>query len=330
MFRFPMPKLYFNSQRHADLPLHYGKVPLWLADRMAHLGGAIVESIVLNYGRPEFLARMSDPFWFQAFGAVLGMDWHSSGITTSVMGALKRSINPRFSDLGIYICGGKGKHSRQTPAELLKLSERTGLDGDALVRTSRLTAKIDNNAIQDGFQVYLHSFVVTQEGDWAVIQQGMNTGNGMARRYHWHSASLKDFLTEPHTSIYGVSQGSIMNLTHREAERSKTSILSMCAQSPAYMVPELRKLTMPSHHDVREENVDLTRLGAVLALAYEKEVRDFESLLLLEGGAPGHSVAGPRKRGDPWRALEVRGPRAIFVRAWGKGRASVPGTAEYL
>src|SRR6218665_154000 len=169
--------------RYADLPLHYGHVPLWLAQRMSELGGAVVESILLEYGHSEVLRRLSDPFWFQAFGSVLGMDWHSSGITTSVMGALKKAINPRFNELGIYICGGKGKHSRQTPNELILLADRTGLNGDALVRSSRLSAKVDNTAIQDGFQIYLHSFVKTKTGEWAVVQQGMNDATGMARRY---------------------------------------------------------------------------------------------------------------------------------------------------
>src|SRR3954469_14412191 len=174
-----MPKLYFANKRYADLPLHYGKVPPWLAQRMSSLGGAIIESIILQYGKSAVLARLSDPFWFQAFGCVLGMDWHSSGITTSVMGALKKAINPKFKELGIYICGGKGKHSRKTPSELLSLADHTGLNGNELVRTSRLTAKVDNNAVQDGFQIYLHSFVVTDDGQWAVVQQGLNDATGM-------------------------------------------------------------------------------------------------------------------------------------------------------
>ncbi len=202
-----MPKLHFARSGHADLPLHYGHVPAWLACRMSLLGGAITEAIILDYGRPEMLRRLSDPFWFQALGCVMGMDWHSSGITTSVMGALKKAINPRFKELGIYICGGKGKHSRQTPAELIALAEQTGMDGDLLVRNSKLSAKVDNTAVQDGFQLYLHSFVVTKESEWTVIQQGMNDATGMARRYHWHSEQLKSFINEPHTFIYGENQG---------------------------------------------------------------------------------------------------------------------------
>lgn len=170
-----MPTLHFNKKpRHADLPLHYGKVPPWLAQRMSLLGGAIVEAVIMDYGKDAILKKLSDPFWFQALGCGLGMDWHSSGITTSVMGALKKSLNPRFRDLGIYIAGGKGKHSRQTPAELIVLADKTGLNGNELLRNSKLTAKVDNNAIQDGFQLYLHTFITTDEGNWAVVQQGMN------------------------------------------------------------------------------------------------------------------------------------------------------------
>jgi hypothetical protein len=202
------------------------------------------------------------------------------------MGALKGALNPKLDDLGIYICGGKGKHSRQTPNELMRLSERTGLNGDDLVRNSRLSAKVDNNAIQDGFQIYLHNFIVTREGGWAVVQQGMNEHNGMARRYHWNSAQLKSFVEEPHAFIYGVNQGEILNLTDKEATVTKTGLLNLVKESPAVILPEVRKIIMPSHHDVREKDVDLKRLGSVLALAYERQVTDFESLLLLEGVGP--------------------------------------------
>ena len=282
-----MPTLHFNGRpRHADLPLHYGQVPPWLAQRMSLLGGAIIETIVLDYGKDAVLQKMSDPFWFQAFGCVLGMDWHSSGITTSVMGALKRALNPRFNDLGIYIAGGKGKHSRQTPSELISLAEKTGLDGTSLVRSSRLTAKVDNNAIQDGFQIYLHTFVVTESGQWAVIQQGMNDASGMARWYHWHSSQFESYTHEPHTSIYGKNSGLILNLTHAEAGESKNAILEIIKEKPEMMMQEIQQLLMPSHHDVRTENVNLKRLGSVLALAHEKDLRDFDSLLLLEGVGP--------------------------------------------
>lgn len=281
-----MPKLYFNSTRYADLPLHYGHVPPWLAKRMSELGGAVVEAIIQEYGTSAVLSRLSDPFWFQAFGSVLGMDWHSSGITTSVMGALKRAINPRFHELGIYICGGKGRYSRQTPNELLSLADRTGLNGDELVKSSRLSAKVDNTAIQDGFQIYLHTFVVSKTGEWTVVQQGMNDASGMARRYHWHSEKVKSFVENPHTFIYGQNQGEILNLTDVNAHDAKSAMLSITQENPSMMLPEIQKIVMPSHHDVRAKDVNLKRLGAVLALAHEKELRDFESLLLLEGVGP--------------------------------------------
>src|SRR5437016_1253430 len=177
----------------ADLPLHGGRVPPWLAERMTTLGTAIVESVLYHYGTGELLSRLSDPFWFQALGCVMGMDWHSSGITTSVLGALKRGVNPRSQELGIYICGGRGKHSRKTPDELRAIADKTGLDGIGLVRASRLTARVDNNAIADGFQLYLHAFILGSGGEWSVVQQGMNDRTGMARRYHWHSPSVQDF-----------------------------------------------------------------------------------------------------------------------------------------
>src|SRR5438270_10994538 len=168
----------------ADLPLHGGRVPPWLAERMTTLGTAIVESVLYHHGTGELLSRLSDPFWFQALGCVMGMDWHSSGITTSVLGALRRGVNPRSHELGIYICGGRGKHSRRTPDELRAIAGKTSLDGDALVRSSRLTARVDNNAIADGFQLYLHAFIVSSSGEWAVVQQGRNDPSPMPRRHH--------------------------------------------------------------------------------------------------------------------------------------------------
>jgi len=282
-----VPRLHFNHQRrYADLPLHYGQVPQWLAQRMSALGGAIVEAIVIDYGKEEVLKKLSDPFWFQALGCVLGMDWHSSGVTTSVMGALKKSLNPRFKDLGIYIAGGKGKHSRQTPAELISLSDKTGLPGDELVRSSKLTAKVDNTAIQDGFQLYHHTFIVTDQGDWAVVQQGMNETSGMARRYHWNSNQFASYTKEPHTSIYGHNMGLILNLTHEDADTTKSAMLEIIGEKPELMMQEIQQLLMPAHHDVRPEDVNLKRLGAMLAMAHEKEIRDFDSLLMLEGLGP--------------------------------------------
>ena len=214
----------------ADLPLHYGKVPAWLYERMSALGLSIVEVILTDYGKQEVVRRLSDPFWFQSFGAVLGMDWHSSGITTSVMGALKRAINPNSQSLGIFICGGKGKYSRDTPQELLYIADKTGLNGTELVKASKLSAKVDNTAIQDGYQLYQHNFVVTDNGNWCVIQQGLNDADGTARRYHWLSENLTSFIEEPHTGINGISRGTILNLTANEASDNRKESLIFLIQ----------------------------------------------------------------------------------------------------
>ena len=270
----------------ADLPLHGGRVPAWLASRMETLGTAIVESLLHHYGRPALLSRLSDPFWFQALGSVMGMDWHSSGITTSVMSALKKGLNPRADELGVFVCGGRGRQSRHTPEELRQIAGRTGFDGDALVRTSRLTARVDNNAIADGFQIYLHSFVLTADGDWAVVQQGMNAASRLARRYHWHSAAVRDFTSEPHTAIVGEPVGEIANLVDRRAAPAQSAMLAIARDDPSRTLSAVRRLVMPARHDVRAADVDERRLGAVLALAHERELRDFASLLLVEQLGP--------------------------------------------
>ncbi|MFC2116871.1 DUF763 domain-containing protein [Bacteroidota bacterium] len=270
----------------ADLPLHPGKVPAWLYERMSKMARAITEAIVQDYGKEEFLSKISDPYWFQALGSVLGMDWHSSGITTSVMGALKQAINPISRNLGLYVCGGRGSYSRRTPDELVRYAELTGLNGDYLVRCSRLSAKIDNTAIQDGFQIYLHSFIVSDTGKWSVVQQGMNGPVGMARRYHWHSASLKSFVEEPHTSIVGENQGKILNLTDSKADGTRQGIVKLTRESPDKMIDEIRLMVLPAHHEVSYRDVDLKKLGAVLAIAYDRNFKDFEDLLLIDGLGP--------------------------------------------
>ena len=270
----------------ADLPLHYGHVPPWLAERMSKLGLAIVETIALEFSAAEVVSKISNPFWFQSLGAVMGMDWHSSGITTSVMGALKKAINPHSRELGIYICGGKGKHSLQTPNELLRVGERTGLNGSNLGKFSRLTAKVDNTAIQDGFQLYLHSFIVSSSGEWAVIQQGMNPNSKTARRYHWHSENLQSFVDAPHTFIYGQNQGKILDLTNTNALSTRNHTLQIANDNPDRIIKEFRHLSMPAHHDVRITDVNLKRLGAMLWLTHENQPADFEDLLLLKGVGP--------------------------------------------
>ena len=319
-----------RNSGHADLPLHTGTVPRWLADRMMVLGTLITESLVENFGPDEVLVRLSDPLWFQSFGAVMGMDWHSSGITTSVMYALKRGLNPRAKELGIYVCGGRGKYSRLTPDELLEIAALEGLNGDELVRNSKLVAKVDNNAVQDGFQLYQHNFVLTRNGNWTVVQQGMNGAEKKARRYHWCSTNLRSFVEEPHSGVVGDNRGKILNLTDTEAKGARNSILEMSREEPERMLreivqigkpasqmilmqdgksvggvagvstalpeqqelfPELqetneRSIVMPTHHEVLAQDVDLKRLGGVLATAYESQPKDFESLMLTPGLGP--------------------------------------------
>ncbi|HTJ45802.1 MAG TPA: DUF763 domain-containing protein [Kofleriaceae bacterium] len=271
----------------ADLPLHGGRVPAWLATRMAALGRVIVEAIVIEHGRDELLRRLSHPFWFQSFGAVMGMDWHSSGITTSVLGALRRGLAAQRDELGLYVCGGRGKASRRTPDELVAVGERTGLDGLALARTSRLVAKVDSAAVQDGFALYLHGFIVARDGAWAVIQQGMNDDTGMARRYHWLSEGLDSFVDEPHAAIDGEPRAQpILDVTNHDAAPSRDAQLAIVARDPDDVVAELssfRHLDLPRHHDVRPSDVLLKRLHATLRAAAERGPRDYAELLLVPG-----------------------------------------------
>lgn len=306
----------FKSTGHADLPLHTGTVPKWLADRMMQMGTLIVESLIENFGKKEVLVRLSDPLWFQSLGAVMGMDWHSSGITTSVMYALKRGINARAREFGLCVCGGRGKYSRKTPDELRFLADATGLDGDKLVNSSKLVAKVDSTAVQDGFQLYMHNFILSNEGDWTVVQQGMNTETKTARRYHWSSENLRSFIEEPHSGVTGENEGLILNLTAKDAEATRGRILDFSKLNPDKAIKEIkdvikhddnkliipkkiittqdenrelaeqRSIVMPAHHEVRAEDVNLKRLGGVLATAYASDPKDFESLLLTPGLGP--------------------------------------------
>lgn len=270
----------------ADLALMRGHIPHWLYERMKRLCLAIVESILTEYGPQELVARLSDPFWFQSFGAVIGMDWNSSGVTTAVTRALKDAINPQAKALGLYVCGGKGKASMKTPDELRQVGDRTGLDADALARCSKLSAKVDNTAIQDGYQLYLHSFIVTQGGHWTVIQQGMKTGQRSARRYHWHSEGLTSFVDDPHTAVCGDPQGQILNLATASAQPTRGGILEIAHQTPVHTLQTLRKLTVPSHYGIKAGDVDMRRLGAVLELAQDNPAERFEDLLMLRGLGP--------------------------------------------
>lgn len=284
----------------ADLPLHGGRVPAWLGQRMTRLGAIIAEAIVLEYGRDELLRRLAHPFWFQSFGAVMGMDWHSSGITTSVIGALKRGLAPLSAELGIHVCGGRGRHSRATPQELATVGDRVGIDGTALGRISRLVAKVDNAAVQDGFDLYLHGFIVTDDGRWIVVQQGMNGDRRQARRYHWLSEGLESFVDSPHAAIEGRRQGRIVNLADRRAAQSRARQVRLLADSgPTGLARELARvegkatalatepllphLVMPDHHDVRAENIIDRRLHAAFAAAADRGPADFAELLLVPG-----------------------------------------------
>jgi uncharacterized protein len=270
----------------ADLALMGGAIPSWLFDRMTKLSLPIVETIISEYGTQGFLTRLSDPFWFQSFGAVIGMDWNSSGVTTAVMSALKKSLNPHSAALGLYVCGGKGKDSLLTPSQLLSFGDRTGLNGNELAKCSKLTAKVDSVAVQDGFQIYMHNFVVSNKGDWSVIQQGMKTDTSTARRYHWNSDSIKSFVEEPHTAICGDFQGEILNLVDKNANATQNAILAIVKENPEKMLQEIKHLTMPTYKDIKAKDVDLKRLGSILWLAQENETEKFEDLLLLNGLGP--------------------------------------------
>ena len=288
----------------ADLPLHGGRVPAWLGQRMSRLGRVICEAIVHHYGQRELLSRLAHPFWFQSFGAVMGMDWHSSGITTSVIGALKRGLSPVEHELGIYVCGGRGKHSRQTPAELVAIGERTGADGLALARTSRVVAKVDSAAVQDGFSLYLHGFILSAAGDWTVVQQGMLPERRLARRYHWKSEGLASFVDDPHAAVEGEHRGTIVNLADARAAASRNAQLELLARGPDRVLSVLKKaplpthvpapapepaqqtlphLFMPAHHDLREDDVLMRRLRGTLAAAAERGPKDFVELMLAPG-----------------------------------------------
>lgn len=270
---------------------------------MTRLGAVITEAIVQHYGRDELFRRLANPFWFQSFGAVMGMDWHSSGITTSVLGALKRGLTPMSGELGIHVCGGRGAQSRKTPGELLDIGDRVGIDGASLATKSRLIAKVDSAAVQDGFDLYLHGFIVADDGKWVVIQQGMNGERRQARRYHWLSEGLTSFLDSPHSAIEGREQGEIINLADRRAERSRSEQLDLLASigpdgivrefnslerqaepnSKPELQPMLPYLIMPAHHDVREEDVNMRRLHGNLAAAADRGPVDFQELLLTPG-----------------------------------------------
>ena len=268
------------------MPLHYGKMPKWLTERMGKMGSAIVESIVQNYGKSEVLTRLSNPNWFQAFGAVMGMQWNSSGVTAAVLGSLKGKINPMSSDLGIHILGGKGKYSYYAPNQIKRVSDKHGLKGDELVHACQLTRRVDNNAVQDGYNLYQQYFILTDEGEWTGITQGMNTTTRRARRYHWHSPTVRSFVDDPHKGIVGVKGDPIINLADSRADFARTNIVGLTKEKPSEVLEAYKSISLPNHHEVQESDVNMKRLGAVLQMAYNRDIDNFEDLLMLKGVGP--------------------------------------------
>ena len=268
------------------MPLHFGKVPKFLTERMGLMGDAIVESIVDNYGKSEVLTRMSDPNWFQALGAVMGMHWNSSGVTATVLGALKRRINPKAHDLGLYVLGGKGRYAGSAQKQIVRVSDKHGLPGHDLVKACRLAGRVDNNAVQDGFGLYQQYFILSDEGEWTSISQGMNKTNRRARRYHWHSPTVRSFTDSPHTGIVGIENQKVLNLVDGEANRLRDNMVALTQESPRHVIDAIRSQELPDRHDVRKDDVNLTRLGSVLNLAYNRDVENFDELVLMHGVGP--------------------------------------------
>jgi hypothetical protein len=270
----------------AHLPLHGGAAPRYLFERMVPLAREIVVYVASEFGRDEVLRRLSDPYWFQAFGCVLGFDWHSSGLTTTVCGALKEGLRDAADDLGLYVAGGKGRTSRRTPDEITAACDRLGRDPDALVYASRISAKVDNSAVQDGYQLYHHTFVFTAEGRWCIVQQGMSDETSMARRYHWLSDNVSEYVNEPHAAICCDADAPTLNLVAAESSDVRSASATLAAQKPEVTLQALGHLPlldMPRRHDVRASDIDPRHLAKVLLRTYEAAPADFESLLAIEG-----------------------------------------------
>ena len=273
----------------ANLPLHYGKAPAWLFGRMRKLARAIILIMAEEEGPEEIIRRLSDPFWFQAFGCALGFDWHSSGLTTTVCGALKAGLKGTERDTGLYICGGKGTVSRKTPDEIRSYSSKIPVDGEELVYASRLSAKVDNTALQDGYQLYQHSFLFTSRGSWAVIQQGMNEETGYARRYHWMKEGMRSFVSEPHRAICCDRRGETLNLTARESSRARDGIVEITRLTPVETLTELKTITrldLPPRHNILPRDLLSTRMINLVRRLEEERPDSFESALLVQGLGP--------------------------------------------
>ncbi len=273
----------------SDLPLHYGKAPAWLFERMRKLSREIILALVESYGAAEILKRLSDPFWFQAFGCVLGFDWHSSGLTTTVCGALKEAVAELNEEIGLYIAGGKGKTSRRTPEEIERFSEKIGLDAKPLLYASRMSAKVDSAAVQDGYQIYHHMFAFDKNGNWCVVQQGMNTSARVARRYHWLSFEIEDFVCEPHKAICCEKRGNTLNMVALESARAREVVTEISREKPEQVVRELKRtenLDLPTRHQVMLSDINVDRIGSILTSTYERQPEDFEALLGMRGVGP--------------------------------------------
>ena len=272
----------------ATLPLHGGRAPRWLFERMSQLAPAIIEAMAIEHGRTEVLKRLSDPYWFQAFGCVLGFDWHSSGVTTTVCGAVKEGLEQRGGDIGIFVAGGKGKASRRTPVELVSIGDRIGMDGERLAYNSRMAAKVDTAGVQDGFAIYHHSFFVTTEGEWAVVQQGMRDSDGTARRYHWLGSRVSDFVNEPHAAVAGAAPSeAVLNMVASDSTKSRDVSAEFARQEPRLVDREIARLIsmeLPSRHWVDiQRDVNPAHLRKVLLSTYEAQPNNFEHLLSLPG-----------------------------------------------
>ena len=268
------------------MPLHFGKVPSFLTERMGKMGDAIVESIVDNYGKSEVLTRMSDPNWFQALGAVMGMHWNSSGVTATVLGSLQRQINPKSRSLGLYILGGKGKRMGWSTKQINRVSNNHGLPGQELVHACNLTRRIDNNAVQDGYGLYQQYFILSDEGEWTSISQGMNRQTRRARRYHWHSPTVRSFVEQPHTGIVGIENQQVLNLVDQDAGNLRNHMVALTQDRPKEVIEAIRSLDLPDRHDVQKSDVNLARLGSVLNLAYNRDIEQFDDLVMMHGVGP--------------------------------------------
>jgi hypothetical protein len=274
----------------ANLPLHYGKAPRWLFDRMVKLAREITIVIVTDFGAEEMLRRLSHPYWFQAFGCILGFDWHSSGVTTTLCGAVKEAVKGLERDLGLFIAGGKGKTSRRTPLELENWGDSLSLDPSPLIYASRMSAKVDSAAVQDGYQLYHHSFLFTTGGSWAVVQQGMNEANRYARRYHWLGEKVSNFVNEPHSAVLSQARGEALNLVASESDPARTTIASIATgEKPEQIILDIKKLqtlTLPSRHEIYVNDLHPDSLSRIILSTYERQPDGFEELLGLKGVGP--------------------------------------------